>query len=144
MDKFHSLIRPPISIPSDCVKITGITDAMVSKAPTFTDLYLPIAEFFLGTYRWVAHNLPFDKGMMMAELGRLNKRPNFPWPIEDYCTVERSLKYSTETRRDGQPKFLKLTELHKLATGQPHDTGAHRAEADVWALFECYKWLESQ
>lgn len=144
VDKFHRLIRPPISIPEECVKITGITDKMVKDAPSFAEVYPALAEFCVGGYRWVAHNLQFDKGMLLAELGRLGKRANFPWPVEDYCTVEHSLQYSKETRRDGQPKYLKLTELHKIATGEPHDEGAHRAEADVMALYRCYKWLVRQ
>ena len=141
---YSTLVKPPIPIPAEVIEITGITDDMVKDAPAFADIYPELARFCLGAERWVAHNLAFDKGMLLAELGRVSKRANFPWPLEDFCTVENSMHLSKKLRNDGTPKYMKLTELHELATGKPHDQGAHRAQADVLALMRCYRWLLEQ
>lgn len=141
IDQWSSLIKPPIPCPEEVVKITSITDEMLASEPPFHEVYYPIAKFCLGVERWVMHNAAFDKAMFMVELGRINKRANFPWPLEDYCTVENSRHLSKTLRQDGSPKWMSLTELHELATGKPHDAGAHRAEADVMATYRCYKFL---
>ena len=63
--EFSSLVRPTGPVPADISALTGITDAMVGRAP------LPAAAMraflaFAGDCVLVAHNAPFDIGFLTA------------------------------------------------------------------------------
>lgn len=131
--EIETLIKPPIPIGEDTIKITGITNEMVADAPSFIQLYDQLADFFLGETIMVAHNAPFDAGVLAWELTRYGLEFKFPWPKRHICTVEASMPI--------KGKRLKLSKLHELATGRPHDDGAHRAKDDVMALVRGFKWL---
>lgn len=133
VDELETFLKPPIPLPEETIKITGITEEMVAFAPSFIQFYDDLCDFFLGETVMVAHNEPFDAGMIRAELQRHDLQFSFPWPKNHHCTVE--LSYPIKNRR------LRLTQLHEIATGRPHDDGAHRAKSDVMALVRCYKWL---
>jgi DNA polymerase-3 subunit epsilon len=63
--EFSSLVRPAGPIPADITTLTGITDAMVGRAP----LAAPALRAFLafaGDCVLVAHNAPFDIGFLTA------------------------------------------------------------------------------
>ena len=128
-----TLIKPPIPISKQVSKIHGITDAAVETALPFAKIYRPLVDLFLGCHTLVAHNAPFDVTMIDLELCRLDKQRQFPWPPIHFCTVEQSLHLKGHR--------LKLSELYELATGKSEIAGAHRAENDVAALTECYRWL---
>ena len=133
--KFNSFIKPPIPIPEKLTKtVHGISDKMVEKAPIFIEVYRPLCELFLGCHTFVAHNASFDLGMLFVELRRLNSVHKFPWPPIHFCTVEQTLHFKGYR--------LKLAELYELATDNKEIPGAHRAENDVLALIECYRWLK--
>ena len=60
IEKYSSLINPEIPIPEKIVKITGITDEMVSNKPTFESIVPKIVEAFcldqICNVYFVAHN----------------------------------------------------------------------------------------
>lgn len=136
IDEYESFFSVPVDLPKHITKITNITPSMLEGAPTFAHERKDITEFCMGSRRLVAHNLPFDAGVIWAELSRLGMEFNFPWAPEHYCTIEKSFHIKN--------KRLKLTDLHEIATGEPHDKGAHRARNDVLALARCYEWLRGQ
>jgi len=73
--EFASLVRPGGPIPADICELTGITDAMVSRAPTAA----PALHAFLAFARGctlVAHNAPFDLGFLTAACAACDIR----WP----------------------------------------------------------------
>lgn len=133
VDEIESFVKPPVPIPPEVVNITGITEEMVADAPSFIDLYNDLSNFFLGETIVVAHNAPFDIGVLKWELTRYDLEFHFPWPKRHICTVEGS--------RHIKNKRLKLRDLHELATGRKHEDGAHRAKQDVMALVRSFKWL---
>jgi DNA polymerase-3 subunit epsilon len=59
VDQFASLVNPERKIQPFVVKLTGITDAMVKKAPKFQELAKRIVEITEGCIL-VAHNADFD------------------------------------------------------------------------------------
>ena len=132
LGEVDTLIRPPIKIPDEVIKISGITDEMVKESPVFPMVFSQLASFFTGVDILVAHNLPFDRDVLKNELLRIDKLLKFPWPRHHLCTVEKT--YHLRGHR------LKLSQLHELATGQGH-SGAHRAKNDVFALVRCLHWL---
>lgn len=121
------LINPGIPLPAEITKITGLTDDDLKGKPSFIDVLAEIEEEFLGTYRMVAHNLPFDKGMLVNELRRVNREFAFPYPPAQVCTAQLSEQY------DG--KRMRLIQLYKLVTGKEYPQ-THRAQDDVDALVE--------
>ena len=133
IDEYESFFSVPVDLPKQIQKITNITPSMLEGQPVFAKERKKITEFFMGTRTLVAHNAPFDAGMLWSELSRLGMEFHFPWPPNHYCTIEKS--FHLENKR------LKLTVLHEMATGSPHDNGAHRARADVMALLRCYEWM---
>jgi DNA polymerase III subunit epsilon len=61
--EFTSLMRPSGPIPAEICELTGITDAMVCRAPAPA----PVLQAFLAFSRGcilVAHNAPFDLGFL--------------------------------------------------------------------------------
>jgi len=63
--EFSSLIRPAGPIPADISALTGITDAMVGRAP-LAAATLRAFLAFAGDCVLVAHNAPFDMGFLTA------------------------------------------------------------------------------
>ena len=89
---FSTLIRPlsasgePIPIPYYASKVHGITDQMVSGAPTISEA-LPQFLHFVGEASVVAHNVAFDSGFVRVAAERLGLR----WePAQQLCTVKMS------------------------------------------------------
>jgi DNA polymerase-3 subunit epsilon len=66
---FDSLINPERPIPSLVSSLTGITDAMVRRAPRFADVADTVLAM-LGGRVFVAHNARFDWAFVGAELRR--------------------------------------------------------------------------
>jgi DNA polymerase III subunit epsilon len=66
--EFSSLVRPSGPIPPDITALTGITDAMVSRAPLAAGTLRAFLAF-AGDCVLVAHNAPFDIGFLTAACG---------------------------------------------------------------------------
>lgn len=130
--ELETLIKPPIPLPAIITKITGLTDYDLKDAPAFVEVYKDIVEVFFCSHTIVAHNLPFDEGMLINEFKRIGKEYHFPYPPIKFCTVEQSMHVKGHR--------LKNSELYEIATGK-QIVGAHRAKIDVQATYESYKWL---
>jgi len=70
VDRFQSLMNPGVHIPSDIQTLTGITNEMVRKAPSVSEV-MKQAVNFAGKHALVAHNAAFDKKFWDAELLRI-------------------------------------------------------------------------
>lgn len=127
VNRFETLLNPDQPITDEITRITGYTDADVRAAPRFADVLPGLVEFFLGENSFLAHNLPFDKGMLYWELVRVDAVTAFPWPGRQFCTVQLYV--------DEFGKFPKLTQLYERKLGRPLDQ-KHTAMADVEALVE--------
>jgi len=131
-DMYNVLVKPPVAIPKKITKITRIDDSMVKGALTFAEHVEPLAAVLEGVDTIVAHNAPYDLGVLDWELMRLGVE-DFPAPQNVICTVEKSLPIKRHR--------LKLVDLYEIATGKRYDDKAHRALDDVNALIECYAFL---
>ena len=134
IDEFESFLKPPIPISEEITKITGITNDMISNAPSFPQIYKPLHKFCLGEDTIFAHNASFDITMLKNELIRMDREFLFPWPATQYCTVELSFPI--------QNKRMTLSQLYKFCTGK-EIINAHRAKNDVLPMIECIKWLKT-
>lgn len=129
-DILSLLIKPPITIPDEVIKIHGITNEQVARQKPFAGHYRDLAKFFVGVSHMIGHNLQFDKRMLENELRRIHKVTNFPWPPYNICTVEEIMKIKGHR--------MSLGDLHEELFGVRFEE-AHRAEADTQALVRVYK-----
>jgi DNA polymerase-3 subunit epsilon len=69
LGSFHTLVDPEIPIPPLITALTGISDRMVADAEPI-EVVLPCLLEFLGGAVLVAHNAPFDRRFLQANLER--------------------------------------------------------------------------
>lgn len=73
VDRYQSLMNSGVHIPAFIEGLTGISNAMVSKAPPAADVMRALAAF-VGDVPLVAHNASFDSKFLDAEWSRINQR----------------------------------------------------------------------
>jgi DNA polymerase III subunit epsilon len=121
--EFSSLIRPDGPIPAEISDLTGITDAMVSRAPQAELALLAFLAFARGCVL-VAHNAPFDIGFLAAACAASGIR----WPpaaVLDTAVLARLLL---------SPQDVPDCKLSTLASYfRTQTVPCHRALADAKA-----------
>ena len=73
IDRFQSLMNPGKRINSFIEGYTGISNAMVRKAPPCAEVMAEFAQF-IQAHNLVAHNASFDQKFLDAEFGRIDCR----------------------------------------------------------------------
>lgn len=68
VDEFSTWINPECRFDNFNIQLTGITPEMAAKAPTFSALW-PTIEPLLSSGLLIAHNAPFDMGVLSKCLG---------------------------------------------------------------------------
>lgn len=119
VDRYQSLINPQRPIPAFVQSLTGITDAMVRKAPDAANVMQELHSM-LGATPLIAHNASFDRKFLDAEYSRAGLRRQ----AEVACSMLLS--------RRVYPDFPN----HKLGTlvaqlSLPNTGTYHRALADA-------------
>jgi len=136
ISSFEQLIKPQKKMKQEVIDIHGITNEMVSEAPSIKDVIRQVRDF-IGESVLLAHHAPFDLGFLVVELENEGlSLPRNP-PL---CTSLLSRK------------LIKGTENHKLQTLVKHlkiEAGpAHRAESDARACLQvalhCFEQLGPQ
>ncbi|MFO1309077.1 MAG: exonuclease domain-containing protein [Burkholderiales bacterium] len=122
VSEWSSLVDPGVPIPAAIQALTGITDAMVRGAPTFSSLAREVAERLEGCL-FVAHNARFDFGFLKHELARAG----LPFSPRVLCTVRLSRRLDPDAPSHG---------LDALIARHGLDPGSrHRALGDARALW---------
>jgi len=126
LGEFQTLVNPHAEIPAFIAVLTGITNSMVSDAPTIESALPAFLEFAAGSVL-VAHNAPFDVGF----LRHFATRQGRPWPaFEVLDTAKLARRVIT---RDDAPN-CKLSSLAKAFSSTT--TPNHRALADARATVD--------
>lgn len=125
LDTMSILINPEQKLESIITKITGLTDKDLKGQPVFADILDDIASLIEGCDMVIAHNLPFDKGVLDWEFGWLGVA--IDWPAIQFCTVQENV--SVYGYR------VKLKDLYRDVTGRSWKQ-THRALDDCMALAE--------
>ncbi len=73
VDRYQSLMNADAHIPAFIEALTGISNAMIRKAPPAAEVMRALAEF-VGDVPLVAHNASFDSKFLDAEWLRINQR----------------------------------------------------------------------
>lgn len=120
-DYYQSLMNPGSHIPYEIQALTGITNEMVRRAPSVTDVMKQAARF-VGSHPLVAHNAAFDKKFWDAELQRirLHRQEEFT------CSLLLSRRIFPEAPNHRLGTLVRMLQFP--------DTGrSHRALADAEA-----------
>jgi DNA polymerase-3 subunit epsilon len=129
IQEFQTFVNPGHAIPAFITVLTGITDAMVLKAPKIAEIFPTFLEFCGSKTETVlvAHNAPFDLSFLKGAAAQLN----YPWPnfpVVDTARIAR-LVLTREEVRD-----CKLSTLAKFYGTEV--TPSHRALDDAQATVE--------
>lgn len=122
----HHMVKPPVAIPDDIERRTGITNDMVTGQPSFLFVAEEIRTQIEASPMVIAQNLSYDMEMLGIEFGRLGTK--IAWPRKKICTVEQTVHL--------RGYRLNLSDLHEYLTGERFE-GAHRAKNDVLAMLRC-------
>jgi DNA polymerase III epsilon subunit family exonuclease len=118
--RFDQLVNPGRPIPSYVVKLTGITDAMVSGAPPIEDILPDFVEFAADAVL-VAHNAAFDAALLDHLTRRFLGRP---LGMPSLCTLKLARRLLPELEKTSLDA---LGEHFSLVA----DGSRHRAMADA-------------
>lgn len=92
----------------------------------------------------VAHNLAFDKPVLLAECIRSGFGKDC-WPVREYCTMANStslLKLPSKYPKPHDPyKYPTLKELVTFLFGSSENIAFHTAGGDVECLVRCFREL---
>ena len=127
VDRFQYLMNPGIRINGFIEDFTGITNAMLKKAPPCEEV---MGEFtdFIGDGNLVAHNASFDRRFLDAECCRISRNYNG----EFACSMLAARRVYPDAPNH---KLGTLVEFNHL----PSDGTFHRALAD--AEMTVHLWL---
>jgi len=101
-----TLIDPGVNIPDVITRLTGIDNAMVAGAPTFSRVADTLAQL-LDSRLLVAHNARFDSGF----LHNAGKRAGLHLRLDSLCTVKLSRKLDRQYRRHNLDQLLERYNL---------------------------------
>lgn len=120
VERLVSLVNCGVSVPPFITSLTGISTAMVRRAPPAAQVVPQLLEF-IGRDAVLAHNASFDEKFLLAEAERLQLSPRHSHLLCSLKLARRLLP--------GLPSYA----LGRLAQHcQIHFSGrAHRAEADA-------------
>jgi DNA polymerase-3 subunit epsilon len=124
--EFATLVDSGIAIAPFVSVLTGITDQMISQAPSVAAVLPSFLEFAAGAVL-VAHNAPFDVGFLKAACNRYERAWPGPAVVDTAVLARRVLT------RDEVPncKLATLAAFFRAST-----TPNHRALADARATVE--------
>ncbi len=124
--EWSTLIDPEVPIPAVIQALTGITDAMVAGAPTFSAVAGAIEERIADCV-FVAHNARFDHGFLKHAYARIGR----PFNARPLCTVRLSRRLFPEAHGHGLDAIVAR---HGIDVAQRHRAlGDARA---IWAFVE--------
>lgn len=123
--KWQSLVNPMRRIPQKITELTGITQAMVSDAPSFFEILEQVELFSQGAI-FVAHNVNFDYGFIRQEFARVGRE----FTRAKLCTVQLGRKFVPGLRSYALGAFCQAMNVPLV--------NHHRAMDDAYATAEIF------
>lgn len=137
-----ALVNPDVPLDQwdpESVEIHGIGPEDVEGEPTLPGLMREIFDVAVGCELLIGYNLPFDVGVLAAELRRHDIEHHFPWPLAHVDVQDLAMEAMPLVGRSGR-KPPKLVEIYEHLFGSAFD-GAHDAMADVKATIKVWDRL---
>jgi DNA polymerase-3 subunit epsilon len=128
INHFETLIHPEMQIPAYIQAFTGISDEMVSNAPTFSEVAAQIYEV-LKDQIFVAHNVNFDHSFIKHQLQECGYELN----VKKLCTVRLSRKIV--------PGYKSYSLGNICSSLGIHLQNRHRAGGDALATVKLFEYL---
>jgi DNA polymerase-3 subunit epsilon len=128
VSRWSTLVNPQRPIPPFIQQLTGITDAMVTGAPTFDAIAASLYQRLNGKL-FIAHNASFDRSFLRIEF----QRAGLTFNPDVLCTVRLSRALFPAEKRHGLDA---LVARHALV---PSDR--HRALADADLIWQFWQRL---
>jgi DNA polymerase III epsilon subunit family exonuclease len=116
--EFQSFVNPQHSLSEFITSLTGITDEMLSTAPTINSV-LPEFFEFMGSHLdtvLVAHNSPFDLGFLKAAAAL----HQYPWPQYQVLDTVRIARYVLDRDEVPNCKLATLADFFGAKTSPNH------------------------
>jgi DNA polymerase-3 subunit epsilon len=127
---YQTMVDPGCAIPPEITMITGITEAMVMRAPRM-EAVMPSLLEFIGDGVIVGHNIRFDIGFLNAALAQQGREPLHHRSIDTLALARRLL-------RDEVPNCKLGTLADRLRLSH---TPSHRALDDALATGDLLHFL---
>lgn len=132
LDTLEFICNPGIAIEPIITEITGLTNKDLEDKPPFSKFVGDVRDYFKKSTGRIAHNLSFDKGMLVFDLRRIDMTlDEISWnadergePAVEICTVEETFHQLGKRQR--------LQDLYQRHFG-PY-VQKHRALDDVILL----------
>lgn len=135
-----TLVNPGMPIPPDATDIHGVTDAMVSGAPTWAEIAPSVSAALRGK-TWVIYNADFDEPRIKNAYGEAGLL--MPYCRETVCAMLLYAEFWGDWNDyHGDWRWQKLqvaAERHAIDTGT-----AHNALADALTTLELIKFMGGQ
>jgi DNA polymerase III alpha subunit (gram-positive type) len=125
LEELTFLSNPGQLITAEITKITGLTNDDLKDQPPFEHYFPQVKALVTKADIFIAHNLPFDHGILETELRVAGLLQDWPWPRLNCCTAQLY-----EPLWGRRPKLIQLFES---VTGDKYEQ-THRAIDDVRAL----------
>jgi DNA polymerase III epsilon subunit family exonuclease len=131
VDRFESLVWSDRDIPPWVARLTGISNADLEGAPTFSDLAETVVNMLEGNV-FVAHDIRFDLPFLRWEFARRGiGRP----AVTGLCTLQLSRQFWPDIRSRSLPD---LAEHFGVTHDNPHRAAADAA-ATAGVLLQVFK-----
>ena len=124
--RWSTLVNPGVRIPPFIQQLTGISNAMVQDAPSFSEVAPTVLRLLDGAVL-VAHNVRFDHSFLLQEFERAGHRLQ----TKTLCTVRLSRRLYPQHKGHGIDALIARHNLHTQSR--------HRAMGDVDLVLQ---WLE--
>jgi len=139
----YHIIKPvdfQINNKSKACEINGITQEIgCEKGININEMFDLLKEDLIKCEVIVAHNILFDKNVLLSELFRYNRQDIIEIFLSknNYCTMKLSKNLLKIKMKFGGFKNPKLIELYQFFFNEDFGN-AHSADADVEACAKCY------
>lgn len=123
--RWSTLVNPGVHVSNFIERLTGISNAMVARAPRFSEVAPELLALLDGAVL-VAHNVRFDHGFLLNELSRMDVALR----VKTLCTVRLSRLLYPQFKGHGLDAIMQRHGLTSAAR--------HRAMGDVEVM---QSWL---
>ena len=124
---FQSLVKPTVQIPAEATRIHHLTDALVSTAPTWPEVWQQV-EAILTTRRIAIYNAEYDLRLMRQS----HRAYGLAWstPVNHFCVMKLYAQFRGEwNSRTRNYRWHSLDDARwQCSLDLPN---AHRAHADT-------------
>jgi DNA polymerase III epsilon subunit-like protein len=139
------LVNPGVEIPSNVVRVHGITTEIASRFGVRPLVAAALFSNFMNLAdRFVCHNVKFDIAMMMVEYTRLGKPISPILEKRSYCTMNNSTNALKLEYKSKDFKWPTLEEAYKGLVDPKGFSGMHQAINDVRATRKILMALEKR